>query len=101
MKTLQLANEAKLLDWIAKFLRELQTSREGGMRLLTAPHCVHRGNTEARLQMHLLGPAAGGSLQGEERSLRPAMTFWKQGHRQEDGRGGSSESDTDFNIAFG
>jgi hypothetical protein len=101
IKTVQLANEAKLFDWIAKLLRELQTSREGGMRLLTAPHRVHRGNSEARLQMHLLGTAATGVVQCEQRSLRPAMTFRKQRHRQEDGRGSGSESDTDFNIAFG
>ena len=56
IETVQLADEAKLFDWIVKLLRELQTSHEGGMRLLTAPHCVHRGNSEACLQMHLLGP---------------------------------------------
>src|SRR5262249_25589352 len=42
IKTVQLANEAKLFDWIVKFLRELQTSREGGMRLLTASNCTSR-----------------------------------------------------------
>src|SRR5258708_9612418 len=50
IETVQLGDEEELFDGIAKLLRELQTSREGGMRLLAAAHCVHGGNAEALLQ---------------------------------------------------
>src|SRR5262245_58807478 len=100
MKTMQLANKAKLFDWIANLLCELETSCERSMSLLTASDCVHRGNSEACLQTHLLGATASGVVQRAQRPLRPAMTFRKQRHRQEDARSGGSESDTDLNIAF-
>ena len=69
IKTVQLANEAELFDWIAKLLAKLQTSREGSVGLFIYPHRIHRGNSEARLQVHLLGSAAARVVQGEQRSL--------------------------------
>ena len=78
---MQLANEVKLYYRFVKLLRELQTSHEGGMRLLAVPHCVHQRNSEPNLQVHLFGPAASGVVEREHCSLRPAMTFRKQRHR--------------------
>src|SRR5262245_66444822 len=66
VKAMQLANEAKLFDWIAKLLCELQTSCEGSMSLLTASDCVHRGNSEARLQRHFLAPTAHDVVQRDQ-----------------------------------
>jgi hypothetical protein len=55
----------------------------------------------ARLEMHLLGRAAGRIAENEDCSLRPAMTFREQGHRQEDRHRRCGESNADFSIAIG
>ena len=49
--------------------------------------------------MHLLVPRAHGVVESEDRSFRPAMTFGKQRHCQENGCGGGGKSNSDFGIS--
>ncbi len=46
--------------------------------------------------MHLLDPPASGIVESENGSLRPAMTFGQQRHRQKNRRGGGGEPDANF-----
>src|ERR1700722_15176785 len=51
--------------------------------------------------MHLLAARASGIVESENRSLRPAITFGEQRHRQEEWRRGGGKSNSDVSIAVG
>ena len=55
---------------------------------------------EARLEIHLLGPAASGIIERADGSLRPAVAFRQQGHCQEDRCGGRRKSDAKCKITI-
>src|SRR5260221_14667710 len=70
IKTVQLANEAKLFDWIVKRLRGRQASGEAGLGHLTAPQRVDQVNSAAPRLAYRLGPTANSIVHSQERSLR-------------------------------
>ena len=94
----QHAQQPHLVEDVAACLGDRQASAQGRARRLALPAHLHRRNAEARLEMHLLGPAASGIIESADRSLRPAVAFREQGLCQEDRCGGGGESDAKCKI---
>ena len=80
---MQHAEQSRLVEDVAALFGDRQASVEGHARRIAFSMHLHRRNSEPRLKMHLLECSVSSLIKGENGPLRPAMTFSKQGHRQE------------------
>src|SRR6266851_4572275 len=94
MEHVQHAQKPGLAEDVAVFFGNRKASIQCHARRIALSEHVHRGDSQARLKMHLLGPTASCIVEGENGSLGPAMTFREQRHRQKNrgGSGGKSKS---------
>ena len=101
VKHVQHAKQSRLVEYVAALFGDRQASVQGDARRVAFSVHLHGRNSEPRLKMHLLGRSVSSLIQGENGALRPAMTFSKQGHRQEDRSRGGGKSDANLGIAVG
>ena len=93
------AEQLELVRRVAARLGDRKASAQGGTRRFAAAAREHQGQSERGLDVHLLGAAARGRIDREQRPFRPAPAFGQQRHREENRRRRGGERNADADIA--